>query len=492
MFRGVTFVVSSIVCCSGAVAQLAPRPVADLSAAEAAGIEKGLVPRVILAEDAGKTYDLHERMVLFGVPGVSAAVFDDHHVIWAKGYGSADSRRLRPVDVHTRFQAASISKPVTAFAVMTLVQSKGLDIDRDVNDYLRTWKVPENDLTRSEKVTIRRLLSHTAGLNVGGFAGYEKTRTIPSADDVLNGKGNSPALRVVTVPGSKYSYSGGGYVVLQKLIEDQSGMPFGRYLQLHVLAPLHMTDSTFDPDPEGNVSRAHQFDGQPYPGGWHVYPELAPAGLWTTPSDVAKFCFGVLKALSGTRGALISQSLAGEMIRPSGKPEGGNGYGLGFELRGTGATASFGHGGSNAGFKSELFYFPQRRIGVILMTNSENGRVVRNELARSISNKFGLGLFPTRSVTRLPVSAGELAAIVGRYRYPGAENYFFSATSGAGNELVLKDLTTGKTNHLIAFDRDKFIDRYTGEEVAVTRETATGEITGLRDNDGDALLRVKG
>lgn len=492
MYRGIGCAVFSIACCGGALAQVAPASPASLSAVEITSIETGLTPRVVLADETRKTYDINDRMALLGVPGVSVAIFDDRHVIWAKGYGSTDSRRLQRVDVHTRFQAASISKSVTAFAVMTLVQSKGLNLDRDVNDYLRTWKVPSSEPNRTEKVTIRRLLSHTAGLNVGGFAGYERTQTIPDAIGVLNGKGNSPALRVEAVPGSKYSYSGGGYVVLQKLIEDQSGMPFGRYLQQHVLTPLHMVDSTFDSYPEGNVSLAHQFDGQPFPGGWHVYPELAPAGLWTTPSDIAKFCFGMLRALSGAKGALISRSLAEQMIQPSGKPGGGDGYGLGFELRGKDATASFGHGGSNAGFKSELFYFPQRRLGVVLMTNSENGRVVRNELARAISNKFALGLFPTRTVTRIPVSADALAAIAGRYQYPGAENYFFDATSGPDNELVLKDLTTGKTNHLVAFDRDKFIDRYTGEGITVTRDAATGEITGLLDNDGDALLRMKG
>ncbi|WP_197032959.1 serine hydrolase, partial [Shinella sp. DD12] len=134
-------------------------------------IENGLTPRVVLADETRKTYNLNDRMTLLGVPGVSVAIFDDRHVIWAKGYGSTDSRRLQSVDVHTRFQAASISKSVTAFAVMTLVQSKGLNLDRDVNDYLRTWKVPSSEPNRTEKVTIRRLLSHTAGLNVGGFAG---------------------------------------------------------------------------------------------------------------------------------------------------------------------------------------------------------------------------------------------------------------------------------------------------------------------------------
>jgi CubicO group peptidase (beta-lactamase class C family) len=471
-------------------AQSPPSAPAVLSTRTAEGAENGLIPRIILAGEAGRTYNLLDRMKQFNVPGVSAALFNDHEIIWARGFGSANSARYSPVDRRTRFQAASISKSVTALAVLRLVEDKHLDLDRDVNDYLKSWKVPDSPFLQVEKVTIRRLLSHTAGLNVGGFAGYDMSDTIPDASGVLDGKGNSPALRVEAVPGTKYSYSGGGYVVLQKLIEDQSGLPFGRYLQTRVLTPAGMRDSSFDPEPKRRMSLAHGFDGKSLHGGWHRYPELAPAGLWRTPSDIARFSFAVLKALAGAQGALISQPLAQQMLMPSGKPDGGNGYGLGFELRGGGMNASFGHGGSNAGFKSELFYFPKRGIGMVLMTNSENGRVVRNELARSISNRFGLGIFPSRVVKPISVALDQRRAVLGVYRYVGEGSYDLSAEPNGDSGVALRNLKSGQINHLIFIERDKLIDRDTGLSVDILREGVDGRISGILYDGDDRLIKI--
>jgi CubicO group peptidase (beta-lactamase class C family) len=475
----------------GAVGQAQSPPSAPtvLSTRTAEGVENGLIPRIILEGEAGRAYNLLDRMKKFNVPGVSAALFNDHEIVWARGFGSANSARYAPVDRHTRFQAASISKSVTAFAVLRLVEDKHLDLDRDVNDYLKSWKVPDSPLMQAEKVTIRRLLSHTAGLNVGGFAGYDMSDTIPDAVGVLDGKGNSPALRIDAVPGTKYSYSGGGYVVLQKLIEDQTGMAFGQYLQTRVLTPVGMRDSSFDPEPKRKMSLAHGFDGKPLHGGWHRYPELAPAGLWTTPSDIAKFSFAVLKALAGTSGALISQPLAQQMLAPSGKPDGGNGYGLGFELRGSGMNASFGHGGSNAGFKSELLFFPKRGIGMVLMTNSENGRVVRNELARSISNRFGLGIFPSRVVKPISISQDQRRAVLGVYHYAGEDGYDLSAEPNGDSGIALKNLKSGQINHLIFIERDKLIDRDTGLAVDLLREGLDEKISGILYDGDDRLTK---
>ncbi len=392
--------------------------------------------------------------------------------------------------MHTRFQSASISKSVTAFAVLKLAQTRHLDLDRNVNDYLTSWKVPENAFTQAEKVTIRRLLSHTAGLNVGGFPGYEKTAKIPDAAGVLNGEGNSPKLEVVGVPGTKYSYSGGGYVVLQKLVEDLSGKPFARYMQEEVLTPLKMDASSFDPYPTKNRSLAYRFDGKVYPGGWHVYPELAPAGLWTTPSDLAKFCFAVRDAWKGVPGAFLSQDLAKQMLAPSMKPDGGDGYALGLELRGKGDNASFGHGGSNAGFKSEMFYFFNRDLGIVLMTNSDSGRIVRNELARALSNYYRLDLFPPKTVKKQALSAEALAAYAGEYKFEKEKDYYLTAAVEPTGDLVLKDLVDGKTNTFVAIGADKFVDRYSGEEAAFLRDKPGGAITAMVYDGDETFARV--
>lgn len=467
-----------------------PCAAATLSRQEVAAIEHGLVPRVIVAGRAQASRELHQRMKQTATPGLSVALFRAGQVIWAQGYGMAGAGR--PVDVHTRFQAASISKPVTAFGVLLLVNANHLDLDRDVNDYLKTWKIPDSPLTRSQKVTIRRLLSHVAGLNVDGFSGYEASARIPDAAGVLDGKGNSPALKVEAIPGTRYSYSGGGYVVLQKLIEDQSGLSFAEYMRKRVLEPLQMDDSTFDSRPQGDVSLAHDFRGKPYPGGWHVYPELGPAGLWSTPADLAKFSQALQDAIDGAKDALLPQSLARQMIVPSGVAGGGDEYGLGLELQGSGADARYGHGGSNAGFKSEWFFFPKRKLGLVVMANAENGRVARNELIRSISNKYELGLFPPRTVTRIKVEGDKLSELTGSYRHKDEqEEVSFRMTLAGDGELALENQSNGKVNHLIAIGPDAFIDPETGEELGVVREAGTGKLQSLLYDREDTLTKVR-
>ncbi|RUL78842.1 class A beta-lactamase-related serine hydrolase [Dyella choica] len=480
--RGALSIVLALAC--------SPCAAETLSRQDVAAIEHGLVPRVIVAGTAEGPRELHERMKQTTTPSLSVALFRGGEVIWAQGYGTAAPGH--PVDVHTRFQAASISKSVTAFATLMLVDANRLDLDRDVNDYLKSWKIPASPLTRSEKVTIRRLLSHIAGLNVDGFPGYEKSAKIPDAAGVLDGKGNSPALKVEAVPGTRYSYSGGGYVVLQKLIEDQSGLSFAQYMRSRLLSPLHMDDSTFDSNPSGDVSLAYDFKGKPYPGGWHVYPELGPAGLWTTPSDLAKFSQALQDAIDGAKGALLPQSLARQMIVPSGIAGGGDGYGLGIEVQGSGKDARYGHGGSNAGFKSEWYFFPERKLGLVVMTNSENGRVVRNELMRSISNKYELGLFPPRTVTRIDIERDKLMALAGSYRYKDEdEEVPFRVTVTDEGDVTLENLGNGKVNHLMAIGSDAFIDPDTGEEASVVREAKTGKIQSLLYDREDTLTRVR-
>jgi CubicO group peptidase (beta-lactamase class C family) len=461
----------------------------SLSGQEQRSIENGLVPKVVLDGEAGRTYAIGERMNLFKTPGLGMAVLRNGRVLWAKGYGVADATSRAPVGVHTRFQAASISKPATALGVLKLVQARHLDLDRNVNDYLTRWKIDDNAFTRSEKVTIRRLLNHTAGLNVGGFPGYAMGDRMPDTAGVLDGRGNTPKVIVEAVPGTRYAYSGGGYVVLQQLVEDLTGKPFERYMQEAVLKPLGMRDSSFEAYPQEEHGLAHGFDGRPYEGGWHVYPERAPAGLWSTPSDLGKLCSAVRDSLKGTTGAFLPQAVARQMLTPSKAPGGGDAYGLGLELRGSGASASFGHGGSNAGFKGELFCFVERDLDIALMTNADNGRLVRNEFARALSNHFHLGLFPPKTVHTQPIDAIALAGFAGTYQLADDKSRLFQASVGEGRQLLFKDLGNGKTNTFVAVGTDAFIDRYSGEQAAFARDAA-GRVQSLLYDGDDKLLKI--
>src|SRR5580658_272790 len=278
---------------------------ADPEDARIGRIERGLLPAAIIRGQPLPVMTLADRMKYYSVPGLSIAFFEHGQVAWARGYGLADVAADKPVTPATLFQAASDSKSVTALAALRLVQERKLNLDEDVNVKLKSWKVPDNEFTKNEKVTLRRLLSHTAGVTVGGFAGYKAGDPLPTTVQILNGEkpANNEAVRVARTPGKEFRYSGGGYVVVQLLLMDVTGKSFPALMHDLVFQPLGMTHSTFgEPLPRRlwpNAALPYDAHGEPIQGGWHTYPEMAPAGLWTTPSDLARFANEIEKSYSG-------------------------------------------------------------------------------------------------------------------------------------------------------------------------------------------------
>src|SRR5580704_1293578 len=312
-------------------------------------IQDAILPAVLTQGQPPATTKLADRMDALHVPGVSIAVIHDGKIEWARGFGV--TRLGGPaVTPDTLFQAASISKPVTGMAVMHLVQTGKLDLDADVNRYLKTWKVPENSFTEKTKVTLRELLSHTAGMTVHGFPGYASGAPIPTLVQILNGEkpANTPAIFVATVPGTNWRYSGGGFVVAQLLLQELTGQPFPKMMHDLVLGPAGMGRSTYEqPLPQSRISEAampYQRNGEAVIGGPHTYPEMAPAGLWTTPSDLARWAIEIQKDLAGKPGGVISQAMAREMLKP-----GLNKWGIGIGTGGAAAHPYFTHGGANEG-----------------------------------------------------------------------------------------------------------------------------------------------
>jgi CubicO group peptidase (beta-lactamase class C family) len=327
---------------------------------------------------------LADHMAALHVPGVSIAVIHDGVIEWARGFGV--TRIGGPaVTPDTLFQAASISKPVSALAVLRLVESGKLNLDTDVNQYLKTWKVPENQFTAKAKVTLRTLLTHTSGITVRGFPGYAANSPLPTVVQILNGEppANTPRIFVDAVPGTSGRYSGGGYVVAQQLLEDVTGISFPRLMQESVLAPIGMTRSTFEqPMPASRlkeVATPYDSGGRAVPGGPHVYPEMAPAGLWTTPSDLARYATEVQKALAG-KSAVLSAAMARQMLTPSGQ-------GLGPQTGGRKENPYFAHSGSNEGYKC-YFVAYNNGDGAVIMTNGDSGAHLANDILRTIAYEY--------------------------------------------------------------------------------------------------------
>ncbi|NVE00126.1 serine hydrolase [Massilia sp. BJB1822] len=350
-------------------------------------VENGLL---LASEGApAQTVRLGERMAALKVPGVSIAVINHGAIEWARGYGMADVASGRPVTEHTRFQAASISKPVTAMAALSFVQAGKLALDKDVNQYLTAWKIPDNQFTTRRKVTLRALLSHTAGIGVHGYLGYPEGQPLPSLLEVLEGKApaNSDPVRVKALPGSEWRYSGGGYEIVQLLLTETARQPFEQFVQHAVLNKIGMHESSFTLPAawEAMASHAYLADGSVVPGKWHRYPEMAAASMWTTPSDLARFAIEIQDSLAGKSNKVLSQKMTAEMLTP-----GIETFGLGLFLgEKSDARESFRHSGGTQGFRNMMFAYASTGQGAVVMTNSDNGAPLLDEVLRAIAREYG-------------------------------------------------------------------------------------------------------
>ncbi len=340
------------------------------------------------SDDAATRERILTLMAQHNIPGLGIALVNKGQIEWARGYGVMSAGGSQAVTDQTRFQAASISKPVTAVAALRLVDRGKLQLDQPLYAKLVSWKVPENDLTKTRKPNLRQVLSHSAGFSVHGFAGYSPGAKIPSLREVLDGKppANSPAIRIESAPGSKLQYSGGGFCVLQQLMIDVTGKPFGSAMRDLVLDPAGMTQSRFEQPPDAELegyAAAGHVKGVPLAGRWHVYPELAAAGLWTTPSDLARFVIAIQQAKKQRGQALLSSNMIGEMLlRQSGDA------GLGVFLGGHGRSAMFTHSGGNAGFECLMIGFTETGQGAVIMSNANDSFGVIEELMSNLSVEY--------------------------------------------------------------------------------------------------------
>ncbi len=325
------------------------------------------------------------------VPGVSVAVIKDFQVHWAKGYGTADVTAGAPVTTDTLFQAASISKPVAAMAVLRLVQDGKLSLDVDVNSLVKSWKLPAGEHTRDRPVTLRALLSHTSGLGDGfGFPGYRPGDPLPSVVQILNGEkpSNTGKVLMERPPFTAMKYSGGGVTLVQLVVTDTTGRRFPELMKSLVLDPIGMSNSGFDqpllPDRERLAARAHSSGGTARDVKWHVYPELQAAGLWTTPGDLARLAIELQKALMGKSSRVLNETTAREMVTPVGIGD----FAVGFSIRKIGEGWYFSHGGGNWGFRCELIAHRLKGYGVAIMTNADSGGAVLNEIRNRVEAAY--------------------------------------------------------------------------------------------------------
>jgi CubicO group peptidase (beta-lactamase class C family) len=336
-------------------------------------------------------FTLAQLMEKMRVPGVSVAVIKDFEIHWAKAYGTADVATGAPVTTDTIFQAASISKPTAAMGIMRLVQDGKISLDVDVNTFLKSWKLPAGEHTRDRHVTLRSLLSHTSGLGDGfGFPGYHPKDPLPSLVQILNGDkpSNTGKVLMERPPFTASKYSGGGVTVVQLAVTETTGRAFPELMKSLVLDPIGMRNSGFDQplsaERDQLAARAHNGRGAAMDAKWHVYPELEAAGLWTTPSDLARLAIELQNALQGRSSRVLSSSSAREMVTPVGVGD----FAVGFGLRKLAEGWYFAHGGSNWGFQCDLIAHVRKGYGVAVMTNADSGGVVISEIRNRVAAAY--------------------------------------------------------------------------------------------------------
>ncbi len=427
-----------------------------------------------------------ELMENFGVPGVSLAVIRDFEIHWAKGYGIADVVTGAPVDTETMFQAASMSKPVAAMATLRAVQDGLFTLDDDINSILTSWRLDGDDFTKDRPVTPRTLTSHTSGLgDAFGFPGYDPADPIPTAVQVLEGHelSNVGPVFMERAPMVAYEYSGGGVTVMQQALADARGRPFEDILRDHVLAPIGMTRSSYQqpisPEHDQNAARAHDREGQSRGSKWHVYPEMAAAGLWTTPSDLARFLIEVQKSAVGESNRVLSRVMAQEMLTPVGVGS----FAVGFSLGKTGEGWYFSHGGSNWGFQGTMMAHKVKGYGVAVMTNADRGGALANELSRRIQVAYEWDTFaepvprgyaPAVERTEITVAEEILATYVGDYELSEELTLVITLENGG---LFVEPTGQGKFP-LFAESETEFFVRVMNAQISFTKDD-TGEVTGL-------------
>lgn len=360
-------------------------------------------------------------MAHYRTPGAGIAVVDDFEIAWTRGFGVRSFDEADNVTAHTPFQAGSISKPVFALAVMRLVERGALDLDADVNRYLTSWQVPANGDWRP-RITLRQLLSHTAGTTVHGFPGYSASGLLPMLPQVLDGvpPANTMPVIVDTLPGLAFRYSGGGTTIAQLAVMDVMKQPFPDLMRELILEPVGMADSTYEQPPPAEVAAraasAHPWNGVRIARDWHVYPEMAAAGLWTTAGDLARLAVALMRTLRGEPSPLpLKPETVASMLRPQlpDQKAGQDFVGLGWFCYGKDDDFWFGHQGGNAGFLAELKIYPARGKGAAVMINSNQGWPLPREILNAIAREYG---WPAVAKPSVSVAMPEGAAYTGTYR----------------------------------------------------------------------------
>lgn len=442
-------------------------------------VENNLADWVRTQNDS--TWNLEERMKFHNVMGVSIAVVHDFKLEWVKSYGMADVSEERPVTEKTLFQAASISKSLNGVGVMKLVQDGKIDLNTDINQYLTSWKFPYDTVSKNKPITVSALLSHTAGLTIHGFPGYARGDSIPTILQILDGQkpANTEAVRSFVEPGTRAIYSGGGTTITQLIVTDVTQQPYDEFMQKSVLDPMGMTGSFFTQPPARSdsslLATGYKADGTPIDGKYHIYPEQAPAGLWTNPSDLSRYIIETALSYNGKSDKVLTPEYTKMRLEPVMEDAA-----AGVFVSRKDSSFYFSHGGANEGFTCYYVGDVISGNGMVIMTNSDNGSL-SSEVANSVATVYGWkDYYQPVLKTVIDVDETVLDSYVGKYKAGG--DVF--AIKREGRNLMISPYPDFWVNVYFTSEVDFFVREYRGDQKFVT--DAKGKVTGF--NIGGMLV----
>ncbi len=477
--RKINFLLLLLQCLSAATAQ---QPYSKAVNEHIARVETNLSGGMVID---GKTYTLSERMKHYNVAGLSVAVIDNYQIVWAKGYGYADKKEGRKVTANTLFEPGSISKSLNAVAILQLAQQGKLDLYQDINQYLVNWKFPYDTVSHGKKITTAQLLSHTAGLSVHGFPGYQQDSVIPAVTDILDGRppSNTEAVRSLAEPGTGPRYSGGGILITQQMLTDLTKQQYEQYIYEHVLRPLGMNNSSYSQPPavnqRKNLATGYKSNGNEVPGKYFVYPEKAAAGLWTTPTDICKYIVEMQQAYQGKSSKLLNQEMVKLHVTPY-KYD----VAMGTYQQVRDGEKYFDHTASNEGFSGLFIGGLTNGKGAAIFVNSDDATIAF-ELVNSIALAYNwTGFTKPEEITTVPVNDSITSKYIGEYILDG----FLSEIKKEKDGLYL--WTDGINSKMYFTSSTNFRNLELGGTKTFTFDTA-GTVTGY-SNTINGRLRATG
>jgi CubicO group peptidase (beta-lactamase class C family) len=484
-----TLALVSVTCvCLASTETSSPGDAVDAPAtldAEIHAVENGLLPAIIVSGNAHPARTLSEEMRRRHIPAVSIAVIHNGAIRWSHAWGTVNPKGGGPAPTpDTLFQAASISKSVSAMGALHLVQEGKLSLDAPVQTELKSWTLPQNNFTAQHPVTLRELLTNTAGMNVSGFEGYASTEPVPTLHQVLDGvkPANNEPIRVVAVPGQAWSYSGGGFTVAQQMMIDASGEPFPQIMQSAVLGPIGMRHSTFEqplaPGRMKQVALPANDQGKLIPGGPHVYPEMAAAGLWTTASDLALWVIEMQRSLQGKANHVLSPEMTRLMLTAV-----KNNYGMAVMMGKEAGLLSFSHTGANEGYRNVYIGY-ETGDGVVILTSGDDGSALYPWILRSIATVYKWPAWKAKERTPISLPESALSAFTGKFTAPQLGQIEINLVNG---HLQAK-LPHFGSSALFASSRDTFFADESGAEIHFD-SSVSGKI--LIDEESIPFSRAK-